>query len=101
LIDLDVKRLPDALTLPSYPVGVVLLGIASAVHHDGWSLIRGLVGMAALFGFYFTVAVIAPRGMGFGDVKLSGVIGLYLAWLGWGQLIVGAFAGFAVGALAG
>jgi leader peptidase (prepilin peptidase)/N-methyltransferase len=101
LIDLDVKRLPDALTLPSYPVGIVLLGIASAVHHDGWSLVRALIGMAALFGFYFTVAVIAPRGMGFGDVKLSGVIGLYLAWLGWGQLVVGAFAAFAVGAVVG
>jgi leader peptidase (prepilin peptidase)/N-methyltransferase len=101
LIDLDVKRLPDALTLPSYPVGIVLLGIASAVHHDGWSLARALIGMAALFGFYFTVAFIAPRGMGFGDVKLSGVIGLYLGWLGWGQLVVGAFAAFAVGAVVG
>jgi leader peptidase (prepilin peptidase) / N-methyltransferase len=98
LIDLDVKRLPDVLTLPSYPVGVVLLGVASWAHHDAWSLLRGLIGMAALFGFYFAVAVIAPRGMGFGDVKLSGVVGLYLGWLGWGQLIVGAFAAFAVGA---
>lgn len=101
LIDLDLQRLPDVLTLPSYVVGLVLLGIASGVHHDGWSLIRALIGMAVLFGFYFTVAVIAPRGMGFGDVKLAGVIGLYLAWLGWGQLAVGAFAAFAVGALVG
>jgi leader peptidase (prepilin peptidase)/N-methyltransferase len=101
LIDLDVKRLPDALTLPSYPVGLALLAVASAVHADGWSLLRAVLGMLALFGFYFTVAFIAPRGMGFGDVKLSGVIGLYLAWLGWGQLVVGAFAAFLVGALAG
>lgn len=101
LIDLDVQRLPDVLTLPSYPVGLVLLGAASWVHHDAWSFVRALIGMAALFAFYFTVAVVAPRGMGFGDVKLSGVIGLYLAWLGWGQLAVGAFAAFAVGALVG
>jgi len=101
MIDLDVQRLPDALTLPSYPVGLVLLGIASAVHHDGWSLARAVIGMAALFAFYFIVAVIAPRGMGFGDVKLSGVIGLYLAWLGWSELVVGAFAAFVVGALVG
>src|SRR3954469_15057557 len=99
MIDLDLQRLPDVLTLPSYAVGVVLLGIASAVHHDGWSMVRALIGMAALFGFYFTVAVIAPRGMGFGDVKLAGVLGLYLAWLGWGQLVVGAFAAFLIGGL--
>jgi leader peptidase (prepilin peptidase)/N-methyltransferase len=101
LIDLDVQRLPDALTLPSYPMGLVLLGAASLSHHDGTSMLRGVIGMAVLFGFYFAVAVIAPRGMGFGDVKLSGVIGLFLAWLGWEQLVVGAFAAFAVGALVG
>lgn len=101
LIDLDVKRLPDVLTLPSYAVGAVLLGVASAVHHNGWSFLRALIGMAVLFAFYFTVAMISPRGMGFGDVKLSGVIGLYLAWLGWAQLVVGAFAAFAVGAIVG
>jgi leader peptidase (prepilin peptidase)/N-methyltransferase len=101
LIDLDLQRLPDALTLPSYPVGLVLLGAASWAHHDGGSMLRGVIGMAVLFAFYFAVAVIAPRGMGFGDVKLSGVVGLYLAWLGWGELAVGAFSAFAVGALVG
>ncbi|MBV9293488.1 MAG: prepilin peptidase [Frankiales bacterium] len=100
-IDLDCQRLPDALTLPSYAVGIVGLGVASAVHRDAWSIERALIGMAALFAFYFTVAMISPRGMGFGDVKLSGVLGLYLAWQGWDQLGVGAFAAFVVGGLAG
>jgi len=39
--------------------------------------------------------------MGFGDVKLAGVLGGYLAWLGWGELVVGAFAAFLLGGLAG
>lgn len=97
LIDLDVKRLPDALTLPSYGVGAVLLGIAAAVEGAGWPFARALFGMAALFAFYFLIAFIQPRGMGFGDVKLSGVVGLYLGWLGWGTLVVGAFMAFLIG----
>ena len=40
--------------------------------------------MAILYAFYFAIAFVNPRGMGFGDVKLAGVIGLCLGWLGWG-----------------
>jgi leader peptidase (prepilin peptidase)/N-methyltransferase len=99
MIDLDVQRLPDVLTLPSYPVGLVLLGIAAAADGVGWPYARALIGMAALFAFYAVVWFIYPAGMGLGDVKLSGVVGLYLAWLSWGALIVGAFSAFLVGAV--
>jgi leader peptidase (prepilin peptidase)/N-methyltransferase len=99
MIDIDVQRLPDVITLPSYPVGLVLLGIAAIVDHAGDSFVRALIGMAALFAFYAVVWFLYPAGMGLGDVKLAGVLGLYLAWLGWGQLVVGAFAAFAVGAV--
>lgn len=101
VIDLDHQRLPDPLTLPSYVVGAALLGIAAATGSGGGGhdYVRALIGMAALFGFYGIVWFIYPAGMGLGDVKLSGVLGLYLAWLGWGQLVVGAFAAFLVGAV--
>jgi leader peptidase (prepilin peptidase) / N-methyltransferase len=98
MIDLDLQRLPDALTLPSYPVGLALLAIPAVVDHASHSYLRAVIGMAALFAFYALVWFVYPAGMGRGDVKLAGVLGLYLAWLGWGQLVVGAFAAFAVGA---
>jgi leader peptidase (prepilin peptidase)/N-methyltransferase len=99
MIDLDVQRLPDTLTLPSYPVALILLGIAAAAEGAGWPYARALIAMAALFGFYAALWFVYPAGMGLGDVKLSGVIGLYLGWLSWGALVVGAFSAFLVGAV--
>jgi leader peptidase (prepilin peptidase)/N-methyltransferase len=39
--------------------------------------------------------------MGFGDVKLAGLLGLYLGWLGWSPVLVGTFTGFLLGGVAG
>jgi leader peptidase (prepilin peptidase) / N-methyltransferase len=97
MIDIDLLRLPDALTLPSYPVGLALLGIAAWVDDAPHAYVRAVLGMAALAAFYALVWIVYPAGMGFGDVKLAGVVGLYLAWLGWDELLVGAFAAFLVG----
>ena len=98
-IDLDTHRLPDAIVLPAYPVGLVLLALASWANDDWWALARGGIGAVALFAFYFVLMIIKPGGMGFGDVKLAGVLGLYLAWVGWAALVVGAFAAFLVGGI--
>jgi leader peptidase (prepilin peptidase)/N-methyltransferase len=99
MIDIDLLRLPDILTLPSYPVGLILLGVAAWVDDAPHAFLRAVIGMAALAAFYGAVWLVYPAGMGFGDVKLAGVVGLYLAWLGWGQLAVGAFAAFLVGGI--
>jgi leader peptidase (prepilin peptidase)/N-methyltransferase len=101
LIDLDVRRLPNSLTLPSYLVGGVLLAVAALVGHDAGPLLRAFGGMAVLYIAFFLLAFAYPGGMGFGDVKLAGVLGLYLGWLGWGSVVVGAFAGFVLGGLVG
>jgi leader peptidase (prepilin peptidase)/N-methyltransferase len=97
LIDLDTHKLPNKIVIPAYVVGIALLGTASILAADYDSLFRAGIGMAAMFVGYFLMALAYPGGMGFGDVKLAGVLGLYLAWLGWGELLVGAFAAFVLG----
>lgn len=100
-IDLDVHRLPNALTLPSYPIAAALLAVGALGEHDPYRLARAAVGMAALYAFYYVLMLVKQGGMGFGDVKLAGVLGMYLGYLGWGVLAVGAFLGFLLGGLAG
>jgi leader peptidase (prepilin peptidase) / N-methyltransferase len=62
---------------------------------------RAAAGGAALYCFYFAIALAHPAGMGFGDVKLSGLLGGVLGYLSWGSLLVGAFAGFLLGSIVG
>lgn len=96
-IDLDVHRLPDAIVYPSYPVALVLLALASWGEGDWGAMLRALIGGAALFLLYAVTVVVYPKGMGLGDVKLAGVLGLYLGWWGWSALAVGAFGAFVLG----
>jgi len=102
LIDLDVKRLPDAIVLPGWGAIVVLLLVTTLVAHlDWWPFLRALIGGAALFLFYCLIRLISPRGMGGGDVKLAGLVGTVLGWFGWGALALGAFAAFLLGGIFG
>ena len=97
LIDVDVHRLPNVVVLPSYPVLAVLLALGVGGH----GLLRAAAGALLLFGFFFLVAIAVPGGIGFGDVKLAGVVGGMTAAVSWGAFLTGAFGGFLLGALAG
>lgn len=101
MIDIDHKRLPNKIVLPSYVVVGALLTIASARTGDWDALARAGIGAAALFAFYFVLAFAYPAGMGLGDVKLAFILGGVLAYLSWKAFGVGAFGGFLLGALGG
>lgn len=98
-IDIAVQRLPDRLTLPAYPILIVLLAVAAVAGHDLAALVRAVLGGAALAAGYLLLALLRPGQLGGGDVKLAGLAGLALGWLGWPALIAGAVLGFALSAV--
>jgi leader peptidase (prepilin peptidase) / N-methyltransferase len=101
LIDLDVRRLPNAIVLPAYPVGAALFATAALAGGDLAALARAGAGLLILGGVYLALALAVPGGMGGGDVKLAGALGLYLGWLGWSELAVGGIGGFLLGGVFG
>jgi leader peptidase (prepilin peptidase)/N-methyltransferase len=101
VIDATTRLLPNRITYPAFPVLLGLLLLASVGLGDLGRLARGLLAAVAVGGFFLLLALISPRGMGLGDVKLAPTLGLALGWLSWGALAVGVFAGFLLGGLAG
>jgi leader peptidase (prepilin peptidase)/N-methyltransferase len=94
LIDLDERIIPNSITLPAAVVAIVVGG-AMAPSKLPEQLIAGA--SAAAFLLVFVLAY--PRGMGMGDVKLAGVLGLYLGRAAAPALLVGVIAATIFGAL--
>jgi leader peptidase (prepilin peptidase)/N-methyltransferase len=99
-IDIAVQRLPDRLVLPAYPVLTGLFAIAALIGHDPGALLRAVTGGIVLGGVYLALALMHPGGIGGGDVKLAGLAGLALGWLGWPTLVLGGALGFILSAAA-
>ncbi len=100
-IDIEHHRLPDRLTMPSYLVVAVALLLPAIAYAQWIAYGRAWLGALAMFVGYFLLALIYPAGMGMGDVKLAGVLGLVLGYVGWSYVFVGFFAAFFIGAFVG
>ena len=99
VIDIDCQRLPDRLTLTSYPAGVLLLAAATAAAGDPADLGRAVLAATATFTGFLLLALLSPDSLGLGDVKLAGLLGLFLGFLGWQRLVLGLVTGFMLGAV--
>jgi leader peptidase (prepilin peptidase)/N-methyltransferase len=101
VVDLRTLLLPNRVLLPGVVGGVLLLGVAAVAEDSGDAFLRAMLAGVAAAVALLVLALISPRGMGMGDVKLAGLLGLYLGWLGWPVVLTGLFLGFLVQAVLG
>lgn len=101
VVDWRTRLLPTKVIAPSYAVVAVLAGLSAWVEGDVGALVTAALGWLVAGGTFFLLWFIYPRGMGYGDVRLSGVLGIALGYLGWSELLVGVYAGFILGGVGG
>ena len=101
VIDLEHYLIPNRIVYPSLAASIPLLVLAAAADQRWGSLRDALVGATLAWSLLLAVHLVSPRGMGFGDVRLAFVLGLFLGWLGLDHVLLGLFAGFFLGAVAG
>jgi len=100
-IDIDHHLVPNRIVYPAAAATTLLLLIATAADGVWRRMADAAIGGAIGFGVLFLIHFIAPRGMGFGDVRLAGLIGLNVGWLGIAHVPVALFTGFLAGAVFG
>ncbi|ADB33401.1 peptidase A24A prepilin type IV [Kribbella flavida DSM 17836] len=100
-IDARTRYLPSAIIWPTYGAVAAALVVGAAVSGQWGSLRRAAIAGVIGFGVFYLLWFVFPRGVGFGDVRLSGLLGMALGWLGWGELITGLYGGFFLGAVLG
>jgi leader peptidase (prepilin peptidase)/N-methyltransferase len=75
--------------------------VATVSSGDLDALLRAGLGWLAAGGTFFVLWFVYPKGMGYGDVRLAGLLGIALGYLGWAELLVGVYAGFVLGGVGG
>ncbi|MFN2608368.1 MAG: A24 family peptidase [Acidimicrobiales bacterium] len=101
VIDLELRIIPNRIVYPTIALSLPLLAVAALVKGDLGHLESALVGAAVSFGALLLVHLVQPSSMGFGDVRLAFILGLFLGWLSLSHVAVGLFLGFALGAVVG
>lgn len=99
VVDVQHHLLPNRVIGPALGLGGVFLLVSALVEGSWDDLVRALVAAVMMFGGFLVLALAAPTGLGMGDVKLAALLGLYLGWVGWGSVLLGAVAAFVVQAL--
>lgn len=101
VIDLRSFLLPNRIIYPVGVASVAWFALVAVVDGEGDTLVRALACAAGAFLVFVVLHLVSPRAMGFGDVRLSCLLGLDLGWIGVGEVVLGLLLGFVYGAIVG
>jgi leader peptidase (prepilin peptidase)/N-methyltransferase len=100
-VDARTRYLPTAILVPGYVAVFVLLVGGALLDDRADRLLPALLGWLVFGGFYFAMWLVYPRGIGYGDVRLAGLLGAPLGFVGWAATIAALYAGLVLGAVLG
>lgn len=100
-VDLELFIVPNRILYPTLFVAAPLLVLAAAADGEWTSAREAAIGGVTAFAVFLVIHLISPRGMGFGDVRLSGLIGMTLGWLGLWHVALGLFLAFLLASFIG
>jgi leader peptidase (prepilin peptidase)/N-methyltransferase len=104
-IDWHTRLLPYAIVAPTYLLTVALVGLGAILMQDADVFVRALIANVVVYVIFRLVYWVGGRffggAFGYGDVRLSGILGLGLGALGASEAFVGIYAGFILGAVFG
>lgn len=101
VIDWRTQLLPTWVIARTYAVLVPVVLVVAAVTGEWGDLARAGWGWLITGFLYFVLWFINSAGLGYGDVRLSGIIGIALGYLGWGELFAGIYSAFVLGGVLG
>jgi leader peptidase (prepilin peptidase)/N-methyltransferase len=101
VIDAERQIIPNYIVYPTIFASVPLLALAALLQSEWDRFGHSLMGATLAWLALFAIHLASPAGMGFGDVRLSFVLGLFLGWISLTHVLTGMFLGVALIAVVG
>jgi leader peptidase (prepilin peptidase)/N-methyltransferase len=100
-IDLDFQIIPDRITLPGIPIGLIAGSFLVPDPFMRYALLgfkSSIIGFFIGGGLFYAIAVLSRGGMGGGDIKMMAMVG---SLMGWKSVLLTTFLGSFTGAVLG
>jgi leader peptidase (prepilin peptidase) / N-methyltransferase len=101
IVDARTRLLPSIVVLPATLAALVYGGVRWATTGDATELVRGVICLLVVRTIFWVLWFVRQAGMGFGDVRLSALLGCAVGYVGTGELLIGLYAAFLLFAIPG